>query len=617
MSSVAALDTKKISLSRPGVALILASLLMLPLWLAWAAALDSKPHYEFFPILVLGVAFLVRQRLQEVDQATLRPGNPALALALGLFSIPCLFIGYFQPSAVLAFAGTISAFTMVVFLLGGWGLVRKISPAFLLLAVITPPPGELDTVLTLRLQRLSVVIASRTLDMFDIYHVVNMNTLEVDGQRFLVEEACSGIQSLFSILAFTLFYAIWNHRGLVRTGLLIAGAVSFDLSLNVFRICLGVIAKITGDIDLLNGWPHEILGIIVFVMGLALTLSWDVVLEEVANSKLFSLTKIRALLKRAVPPKEGTRLRSAAAAVRDKAVAAEQKAAALSLKPPRKAVVAVLLGWCVLIFPFTALASVKFAREKIKVSQAKVDDTVKLALESKGEDRLKRLEELTKKTRATFAPPEKIGDWKLLPESLKSSERTLSFGSNSESFVYQNGKLLAQVSIDYPFYGYHDLNICYDMGGWKVQVMPAESTGSTPETPYNVSVISRGIDQKGLLIYSAFLEDGSWKLEPPEARYDVETTGNKGLIGNIVSRASYRLGKLVTDIPAMLKNAATPTVETYYTNYQLQSPFVSTDTPSQQERQQLQDFFREAAPLFKDRFLQSNRSATKPPEPAK
>lgn len=611
MSSVAALDTKKISLSKPGVALILASVLMLPLWLAWAAALGTKPHYEFFPILVLGVAFLVRQRLQEVDESALRPGNPVLAAAMALFSIPCLFVGYFQPMAVLASVGTISAFTMVVYLLGGWGLVRKISPAFLLLLVITPPPGDLDIVLTTRLQRLSVVIASRTLDMFDIYHVVNQNTLEVDGQRFLVEEACSGIQSLFSILAFTLFYAIWNHRGFWRTGLLLAGAISFDLSLNVFRICLGVIAKITGDIDLLNGWPHEILGIIVFVMGLALTLSWDVVLEEVAGSKLFSIAKIRALLKRAFPPKQGTRLRSAAAAVRDKAAVAEQKAAALSLKPPRKAVVAVLLVWCLLIFPFTALASVKFAREKIRVSQAKVDDTVKLALESKGEDRLKRLEELTKKTRATFTPPEKIGAWTLLPESLKSSERTLSFGSNSESFVYQNGKLLAQVSIDYPFYGYHDLNICYDMGGWKVQVMPAESTGSSPETPYNVSVISRGIDQKGLLIYSAFLEDGAWKLEPPEARYDVETTGNQGLIGNLVTRGTYRLGKLVKDIPTMLKNAATPTIDTYYTNYQLQSLFVSTDMPSAEERQQLQDFFREAAPLFKDRFLQSNRSVTK------
>jgi exosortase len=608
--STVALSPSRFSLSKPGVALSAAALLMLPLWTAWATALGSKPHYEFFPILVLGVAFLVRQRLLEVDESTLRPGHPAFSAIMGLFSIPCLFIGYFQPSAVLAFAGTVAAFSMVMHILGGWSLVRKISPAFVLLAVITPPPGELDTVLTLRLQRISVVIASRTLDMFDIFHVVNMNTLEVDGQRFLVEEACSGIQSLFSILAFALFYALWNQRGFLLTSLLLVGAVIFDLSLNVLRICLGVIAKITGDIDLLNGWPHEILGIVVFVLGLTLTLSWDVVLMEISSAKFFSISKLGKLIRRVFPGKAGQSMRSGGSDRSRSESTKSTQTGSISLKPPRKAFAAILVAWAVLVLPLTAMASIRFAREKIRSTNAKVDDTVKLALESKGEDRLKRLEDLTKKTRPTFAPPEKIGSWTLLPESIKSSERTLSFGSNSESFVYQNGKIQAQISIDYPFFGYHDLNICYDMGGWKVQVMQAENTGSTKEVPYNVSVITRGIDQKGLLIYSAFLENGNWKLEPPEARYDVETEGGQGLFGNLVTRAKYRFGKMISDIPAMIKGATAPTVDNYYRNYQLQAMFVSTDNPSKEQRELLQSFFREAAPVFKQKFLESTKTAT-------
>ena len=608
------LSQKRFSVTNPGFALIAAAALMMPLWFAWAAALGNKPHYEFFPILVLGVVFLVRQRLLEVDETTLRPGHPVISAMMGLFSIPCLFVGYFQPSAVLAFIGTVSAFSMIMHSLGGWSMVRKISPAFVLLAVITPPPGELDTILTLRLQRVSVVIASRTLDMFDIFHVVNMNTLEVDGQRFLVEEACSGIQSLFSILAFALFYALWNQRGFLLAGLLLAGAVIFDLSLNVLRICVGVIAKITGDIDLLNGWPHEILGIVVFVLGLTLTLSWDIVLLELSTLKLFSISKLSKLFRRVFSRKESVRARSGSSEQRDQSnPSRSSKSSPISLKPPRKVFAAVLIGWAGLVLPLTAMASIRITREKIKAASVKVDDTVKQALESKGEDRLKRLEDLTKKTRPTFTPPAKIGEWVLLPESLKSSERTLSFGSKSESFVYQNGKIQAQISIDYPFFGYHDLNICYDMGGWKVQVISAESTGSkTSEVPYNVSVISRGIDQKGLLIYTAFLESGDWKLEPPEARYDVETTGGSGLVGNLLTRAKYRLGQIVTDIPAMLAGATAPTVDSYYRNYQLQAMYVSSASPTVEEREQLQTFFREAAPVFKQKFLES----TKPAKPA-
>ena len=62
------LSQKRFSVTNPGFALIAAAALMMPLWFAWAAALGNKPHYEFFPILVLGVVFLVRQRLLEVDK---------------------------------------------------------------------------------------------------------------------------------------------------------------------------------------------------------------------------------------------------------------------------------------------------------------------------------------------------------------------------------------------------------------------------------------------------------------------------------------------------------------------------------------------------------------------
>ncbi|MFM7318782.1 MAG: exosortase U [bacterium] len=597
-----------------------AAVLMLPLWSAWMKALSAKPHYEFFPILMVGIIFLTRQRLLSVDQSSLRPGHPMVSLAMGIISVPFLLVGCFQPSTLFAFIGTISAFSMVLNSIGGWALIRTISPIFVLVALITPPPGELDTLLTLRLQRLSVIIASRTLDMFGIFHVVNMNTLEVDGQRFLVEEACSGIQSLFSILAFAVFYAIWNYRGIFRTALLLFGAVLFDLTLNVFRICLGVIAKVTGDIDLLSGTPHEILGIIVFILGLLLTLSWEFVLEEVYHSSTASAGKLRMIFRRIFSGKKkplnsgkGQPQTIVTTAVNSSATAGEKsslssKSKTLS-KPVRKVFVGALAAWVVMVLPLSALASVRILREQMRQSTAKKDDRVQEALASKGEERLKKLEELTQKTRASFTPPLQIGDWKLLPESVQSSQRTLSFGSKSESFAYLNGNRQILVSIDYPFYGYHDLNICYDMGGWKVNVLPAESTGSTPELPYNVSALSRGVDQKGLLVYSAFLVDGNWKIEPPEARYEMESGNSGGFTGNLIKRGVYRLNKMFTDIPAMLKNASKPEVDSYYENFQLQALVVGTDNPSQADRDAVQNFFRQAAPELKLKFMEAKGSA--------
>ena len=98
----------------PGIAITAAAILMLPLWSAWMRALSAKPHYEFFPILILGIIFLVRQRLSSVDESGLRPGHPLVSLGLGLLSVPFLMIGCFQPSTTFAFIGTVSAFLMVI-----------------------------------------------------------------------------------------------------------------------------------------------------------------------------------------------------------------------------------------------------------------------------------------------------------------------------------------------------------------------------------------------------------------------------------------------------------------------------------------------------------------------
>jgi len=611
---------RKFSLNEPGIALIAAALLMLPLWAPWQAELATTPHHEFFPILVFGMVFLVRHRLMSMDDPTATPGKPFLAGLLALASLPCLFVGYVMPQPALMCAGTVLAFSMVLYALGGWRLWRRVVPVFALLALITPPPAELDHLLTLKLQQLSVVIASRVLDMFKIFHVVNTNTLEVDGQRFLVEEACSGIQSLFSILAFALFYAIWNERGLFRTFLLLCGALIFDLSLNVFRICLGVVAKITGDINLLDGWPHEMLGIIVFVMGLGLTLSWDVVMEELSVSKLLPLAWLGKRFRRLKPGKSRSKSRSSASSRRESAEPSLAATSGGSFGPLKKASIGILAAWALLVVPMTALSALQLPRY-LQGGPAIDDDTVTRALETRGEDRLKLLEELTRKSRSSFTPPAKIGDWTLLPEGTKSSERTMSFGSKSESFIYFNGLLTVQFSIDYPFYGFHDLNICYDVGGWQVNDLPIDTIGSTDELPYNASTMSRGIDQRAVMVYSAFLDNGEWRVSRPETFARIGTTSQSGETTSFVeiarNRLATRVDRFMNDLPVLARSAFFPDPKAQmtnsYTNYQIQALYIDTDTITDEKRKAVEAFFREAAPLLKDQFLIARAAAGEQP----
>lgn len=617
--------SRRLNLSDPGIALIAAALFLLPLWAPWQLNLSRKPHYEFYPILVFGMIFLVRHRIQSMEEGQVVPGRPAIVGLLGLISLPGLFFGYVLRNSSIMSVATVLTFSMILYATGGWRLWRRVIPVFFLLTLMTPPPGELDLALTLKLQQFSVAVASRVLDLFKIYHVVNTNTLEVDGQRFLVEEACSGIQSMFSILAFALFYSIWNERGVIRTLFMLAGALVFDISLNVIRICLGVVAKITGDINLLDGWPHEILGIVVFVLGLLLTLSWDVVLEELQASSILPTAWLGRQLRRAIPQKKrGSRSRTPSSgdssSFRDsRPLPSGRSLAASPLKKPSLVVLAI---WALLVLPMTALSAFQVPRYLIS-GKANTDDPVFQALEARGDDRLKKLDELTRKSRNTFEPPRTIGAWTLMPEGTKSTERTMSFGSKSESFLYAKGKSIVQVSIDYPFQGFHDLNICYDFGGWKVSEVPSDTLGSTPEFPYNVSTMSRGIDQKAVMVYSAFLDDGQWRLFKPAEflRTDMKLGGQSGLLRIAADRISNRVSMVMSELPGLVRNAfftrPNSKLTDNYVNYQIQALLIDTDTITDDKQQTIVDFFREAAPLLKAEFLRSKgASGGQPAAPA-
>ncbi|MBI1325385.1 exosortase U [bacterium] len=609
--------TRRLNLSDPGIAMIAAAVLLLPLWAPWQAILKARPHYEFYPILVFGMIFLVRHRLLTMEEGSLVPGRPAIAGLLGLISLPCLFFGYVVGNSTIMSIATVLTFSMVLYATGGWGLWRRVIPVFFLLMLMTPPPGGLDLALTLKLQQFSVAVASRVLDLFGIFHVVNTNTLEVDGQRFLVEEACSGIQSMFSILAFALFYSIWNERGLIRTFFMLAGALVFDISLNVIRICLGVVAKITGDINLLDGWPHEILGIVVFVLGLLLTLSWDVVLDELRASRILPTEwlarKLRIKLPQLKSSKRGRKLASdGKSSSRDSRTIPTGPFVAAS--PLKKTSLVVLAIWAIMVLPMTALSAFQLPRY-LGTANANPDDPVFQALEARGDDRLKKLDELTRKSRNTFDPPRSIGDWTLLPEGTKSTERTMSFGSRSESFLYSKGNSVVQVSIDYPFQGFHDLNICYDFGGWRVAEIPAEALGSTPEFPFNVSTMSRGIDQKAVMVYSAFLDDGQWRLYKPAEflRTDMKLGGQSGLLRIAGDRLSNRISMVLRGLPDLTREAFFTRPDSNqtqnYTNYQIQALLIDTDSITNEKQQTIVDFFRDAAPLLKAEFLRSKAAS--------
>ncbi len=245
----------------------------LPLLILHAQQIWMRPHYQFFPLVLLGAAVLAFLRLRDLGPLTPAPAPRAWPL-LGaawilLAAAELLYSSWLGTTAALA------ALAALLYALGGARLFRAALPAWLLLWLAVPPPFELDRQLILWLQSLTARWASAALDVVGVYHVMAGNVVEVGGRRLLVEEACSGVNSLFSTLACTLFYVFFVRRPPVRAVLLLAAAVGWVLAANVVRVAAIAFLAARWGIDLSEGWRHETLGAGLFVAVLGLVWSTD------------------------------------------------------------------------------------------------------------------------------------------------------------------------------------------------------------------------------------------------------------------------------------------------------------------------------------------------------
>ena len=114
----------------------------------------------------------------------------------------------------------------------------------------------LDELVRIDLQRIASEWSGAVLDQLGLLHLPLGNVIGLAGRRLLVEEACSGVHSMFVVLAGVLAYALWVRTSIARALVLLAAAVFWVLVANTARIVLVAYATARWDVDFLTGWRH-------------------------------------------------------------------------------------------------------------------------------------------------------------------------------------------------------------------------------------------------------------------------------------------------------------------------------------------------------------------------
>ena len=141
--------------------------------------------------------------------------------------------------------------------------------------LILPLPMGLDSAMTAWLQLQSSRLSSYLMDWWAIPHNLLGNIIELPQGRLFVEEACSGVQSLFTLVFCAFAIVIALGRPLVLLPAYALAAILWAALLNVARIFTIAIVRVHYDWDWSEGWRHATLGYFFLAIAVLLLLSTD------------------------------------------------------------------------------------------------------------------------------------------------------------------------------------------------------------------------------------------------------------------------------------------------------------------------------------------------------
>jgi exosortase len=464
-------------------ALVPASLLalgFLPLVVLQARALWDRPHCRAFPFAVVGG--LVLARLSTRQLGPLQPGTGRLTLA-GLGS--CLALLSAAGITAWPWLGMLAAMATLLVLafdLGGWTLLRSVLPAWAFVAFAVLLPSGADLLLITRLQSVVTRWGSPLLDALGVIHVPEGNVIRLGSRRLLVEEACSGIHSLFAVLGCTLFFVLYARRSWARGLFLVAAALVWVVLGNVARVVTVVLAEGHWGIDLSHGVPHEALGLVILVAVLALTASTDRLLQFVAalgtvrwSAPILLAPKPTKPSAPAVEPLLPTALPD----VRRTWLASRPLVAAFGVL----GVAQLIWLWPPLVDAFSA-------------------NPIAEHLKDLGEGDL----------------PAQLGPFQRQGFQITTRDVGDALGEFSRVWTYTSGPARVTAAVDYSFRGWHELTVCYQNNGWKLKTRgerPGDGEGGTG--PFVEATYDKPTGQQAILLYGLDEADGR-PLEPRPAR---------------------------------------------------------------------------------------------------
>lgn len=251
-----------------GVAIVL---LLLVYWqilyymvLHWQQVPDYNHGFLVAPLAVY-FAYERKRKLRRIPIQGSWLG--LIPLSVGLVS---LAVGRLGVELTTMRSGFVFTLIGLVLLLLGKRMFRALAFPLLFLFLMVPLPQSLVNVIAFPLQLIAASAAVSAMQMSGIPVLLEGNIIHLAHTDLFVEQACSGLRSLTSLITIGVIFAYFFRKTIGERVILVASTIPIAIVVNAFRVALtGVLAHYFGK-EAATGVIHELEGVFTFVLALTL-----------------------------------------------------------------------------------------------------------------------------------------------------------------------------------------------------------------------------------------------------------------------------------------------------------------------------------------------------------
>src|SRR5712672_3461119 len=230
------------------------------------------------PLIIAAALWLVWQSREKLKSTPVSPA-PIAGWVILISGLILMFLARTQGVLTVEVFSAIPVIAGCVLLLAGWPVLRVLAFPICFLFFAVPVPDWMIDAATVPLKVFISDAVTQVLYALGYPIAQNGVMIMIGTYQLLVKDACSGMNSIFALSAIGAFYAYafrWESK--VRSTLILLAIIPITILANFIRVITLVLIAYYGGVDLLEGPAHELTGIGLFVIAVALLFLSDAML---------------------------------------------------------------------------------------------------------------------------------------------------------------------------------------------------------------------------------------------------------------------------------------------------------------------------------------------------